>query len=166
MGKPVADEVVVPPFLQTGKGRPALVVADLRAMSEHSTTVHLIRLSTLNHQLSTRFARFDSSRLGSGEKGFAERKGRQAEATGAAEPIPLGRSIQPQPRPVTAREFHDEMLPQEDAKTAHFCSMKITEDVPKYAAEQGVSEQEALQKGMEEKSCEFVEKGSELYARS
>jgi phosphomethylpyrimidine synthase len=48
----------------------------------------------------------------------------------------------------------------------HFCSMKITEDVRKYAAEQGVSEQEALQKGMEEKSKEFVEKGGEVYSRS
>ncbi|MBX7157469.1 MAG: phosphomethylpyrimidine synthase ThiC [Verrucomicrobiae bacterium] len=76
--------------------------------------------------------------------------------------------------PVTAREFHDETLPQEGAKTAHFCSMcgphfcsmKITEDVRKYAAEQGVSEQEALQKGMEEKSKEFVKKGSEVYAKA
>ncbi|MBP7825620.1 MAG: phosphomethylpyrimidine synthase ThiC [Verrucomicrobia bacterium] len=76
--------------------------------------------------------------------------------------------------PVTAREFHDETLPQEGAKTAHFCSMcgphfcsmKITEDVRKYAAEQGVSEQEALQKGMEEKSREFQEKGAELYAKA
>jgi hypothetical protein len=62
--------------------------------------------------------------------------------------------------------------PQEGAKTAHFrsmcgphfCSMKITEDVRKYAAEQGVSEQEVLQKGMEEKSSEITAKGSELYA--
>jgi phosphomethylpyrimidine synthase len=76
--------------------------------------------------------------------------------------------------PVTACEFHDETLPQEGAKTAHFCSMcgphfcsmKITEDVRKYAAEQGVSEQEALQKGMEEKSKEFVSKGAELYAKA
>ena len=76
--------------------------------------------------------------------------------------------------PVTAREFHDETLPQEGAKTAHFCSMcgphfcsmKITEDVRKYAAEHGVSEQDALQKGMEDKSREFVEKGSELYAKA
>jgi phosphomethylpyrimidine synthase len=76
--------------------------------------------------------------------------------------------------PVTAREFHDETLPQEGAKTAHFCSMcgphfcsmKITEDVRKYAAEQKVSEQEALQKGMQEKSREFVEKGSELYSKA
>jgi phosphomethylpyrimidine synthase len=76
--------------------------------------------------------------------------------------------------PVTAREFHDETLPQEGAKTAHFCSMcgphfcsmKITEDVRKYAATQGVSEEEALQKGMEDKSKEFVEKGSEVYAKA
>ena len=48
----------------------------------------------------------------------------------------------------------------------HFCSMKITEDVRKYAAEQGIAEGEALKKGMEEKSREFVEKGSELYAKA
>ena len=76
--------------------------------------------------------------------------------------------------PETAREFHDETLPQEGAKTAHFCSMcgphfcsmKITEDVRKYAAEQAISEEEALKKGMEEKSKEFTEKGSELYAKA
>ena len=76
--------------------------------------------------------------------------------------------------PITAREFHDETLPQEGAKTAHFCSMcgphfcsmKITEDVRKYAAEQKISEQEALNKGMEEKSREFVEKGAEVYAKA
>jgi len=76
--------------------------------------------------------------------------------------------------PVTAREFHDETLPQEGAKTAHFCSMcgphfcsmKITEDVRKYAEEQKISEAEALQKGMEEKSKEFAEKGNELYAKA
>jgi phosphomethylpyrimidine synthase len=75
--------------------------------------------------------------------------------------------------PVTAREFHDETLPQEGAKTAHFCSMcgphfcsmKITEDVRKYAAEQGIAEEEALKKGMEAKSKEFVESGAEVYAR-
>jgi phosphomethylpyrimidine synthase len=73
--------------------------------------------------------------------------------------------------PVTAREFHDETLPQEGAKSAHFCSMcgphfcsmKITEDVRKYAAEQAISEEEALQRGMEEKSKEFVESGAEVY---
>jgi phosphomethylpyrimidine synthase len=76
--------------------------------------------------------------------------------------------------PVTAREFHDATLPQEGAKSAHFCSMcgphfcsmKITEDVRKYAAEQGVSEEEALKRGMEEKSKEFVEKGAEVYAKA
>ena len=76
--------------------------------------------------------------------------------------------------PETAREFHDETLPQDGAKTAHFCSMcgphfcsmKITEDVRKYAAEQGIAEEEALKKGMEEKSKEFVEKGAEVYAKA
>jgi phosphomethylpyrimidine synthase len=75
--------------------------------------------------------------------------------------------------PMTAREFHDETLPQDGAKTAHFCSMcgphfcsmKITEDVRKYAAEQGIAEEEALKKGMEAKSKEFVEKGAEVYAK-
>ncbi len=76
--------------------------------------------------------------------------------------------------PVTAREFHDETLPQEGAKTAHFCSMcgphfcsmKITEDVRKYAAELGIAEEEALTKGLEEKSKEFVERGAEVYAKA
>jgi phosphomethylpyrimidine synthase len=74
--------------------------------------------------------------------------------------------------PVTARAFHDETLPQEGAKTAHFCSMcgphfcsmKITEDVRKYAEDQGVSETEALEKGLAAKAKEFVEKGAEIYA--
>ena len=73
--------------------------------------------------------------------------------------------------PVTAREYHDETLPQEGAKTAHFCSMcgphfcsmKITEDVRRYAAEKGIGEQEALQEGMAEKSQEFLESGSKVY---
>jgi phosphomethylpyrimidine synthase len=76
--------------------------------------------------------------------------------------------------PVTAREFHDETLPQEGAKTAHFCSMcgphfcsmKITEDVRKFAAEQGVNEEQAIQTGMKQKSREFAEKGGELYAKA
>ena len=46
------------------------------------------------------------------------------------------------------------------------CSMRITEDVRKHAAEHGVSEEEAVRKGMEEKSREFVEKGAELYAKA
>jgi phosphomethylpyrimidine synthase len=73
--------------------------------------------------------------------------------------------------PETAREFHDETLPQEGAKTAHFCSMcgphfcsmKITEDVRKYAAEQGLAESEALESGMQEKRKEFLERGAEVY---
>ena len=76
--------------------------------------------------------------------------------------------------PVTAREFHDETLPQEGAKTAHFCSMcgphfcsmKITEDVRKYAAEQGLAEETALRQGLEAKAKEFVEKGAEVYAKA
>ena len=73
--------------------------------------------------------------------------------------------------PEKARSFHDETLPAEGAKHAHFCSMcgpnfcsmKITEDVRKYAAELGVSDEEALAKGMAEKSEEFKEQGSEVY---
>ena len=76
--------------------------------------------------------------------------------------------------PETAREFHDETLPQEGAKSAHFCSMcgphfcsmKITEDVRKYAAEQGVEAREALERGLAEKSLEFVEKGAEVYSKT
>jgi phosphomethylpyrimidine synthase len=76
--------------------------------------------------------------------------------------------------PETAREFHDETLPQEGAKTAHFCSMcgphfcsmKITEDVRKYAAEQGVKDEEALKRGMEEKAREFKGAGAEVYAKA
>jgi len=75
--------------------------------------------------------------------------------------------------PEKAKEFHDETLPQEGAKQAHFCSMcgphfcsmKISQDVRDYAAEQGVSEQEALTKGMQEKAIEFVKKGSEVYQK-
>ncbi|HEY1583290.1 MAG TPA: phosphomethylpyrimidine synthase ThiC [Chthoniobacterales bacterium] len=76
--------------------------------------------------------------------------------------------------PETAREFHDETLPQEGAKTAHFCSMcgphfcsmKITEDVRKYAAEQQLSEDDALQAGMEQKAKEFAEAGAEIYSKA
>jgi phosphomethylpyrimidine synthase len=47
----------------------------------------------------------------------------------------------------------------------HFCSMKITEDVRKFAAEEGVSEAEALEEGMKRKAKEFVEKGAEVYTQ-
>ena len=75
--------------------------------------------------------------------------------------------------PEKAKEFHDETLPQEGAKQAHFCSMcgphfcsmKISQDVRDYANKKGVSEQDALQKGMEEKSIEFVKKGSKVYQK-
>ncbi|MEI7917048.1 MAG: phosphomethylpyrimidine synthase ThiC [Methylophilaceae bacterium] len=73
--------------------------------------------------------------------------------------------------PEKAKEFHDETLPQEGAKQAHFCSMcgphfcsmKITQDVRDYAEKLGLDEQEALNKGMQEKAIEFVKKGSEVY---
>jgi phosphomethylpyrimidine synthase len=73
--------------------------------------------------------------------------------------------------PERAQEYHDETLPQESAKTAHFCSMcgpnfcsmRITDDIRKFAEAQGVDEQAALAKGMEEKSREFREQGGELY---
>ena len=76
--------------------------------------------------------------------------------------------------PETAREFHDETLPAEGAKTAHFCSMcgphfcsmRITEDVRKYAAEQGMGEEAALEKGLKEKATEFKEAGAEIYAKA
>jgi phosphomethylpyrimidine synthase len=47
----------------------------------------------------------------------------------------------------------------------HFCAMKITEEVRQYAASQGVPEEKALERGMAEKSKEFLEKGAEIYAR-
>ena len=76
--------------------------------------------------------------------------------------------------PETARQYHDATLPQEGAKTAHFCSMcgphfcamKITEDVRQYAAQQGLAAEEALAKGLEAKAKEFVEKGAEVYTKA
>ena len=50
-------------------------------------------------------------------------------------------------------------------RSPHCCPMKIAEDVRKYAAEQGIAEEETLKKEMEEKSREFTEKGAELYAK-
>jgi phosphomethylpyrimidine synthase len=76
--------------------------------------------------------------------------------------------------PETAREFHDETLPQDAAKVAHFCSMcgphfcsmKITQDVRDYAATHGIGdERQALNEGMAEKGREFVEKGSKIYLK-
>ncbi len=76
--------------------------------------------------------------------------------------------------PDKAKQFHDETLPQDGAKLAHFCSMcgphfcsmKITQDVRDYAASQGVSETEALRRGMSEKAAEFVATGSEIYQKA
>jgi phosphomethylpyrimidine synthase len=73
--------------------------------------------------------------------------------------------------PDTARAFHDETLPAAPAKTAHFCSMcgpkfcsmRISQDVRAYAAAHGVSEEEALTLGMQEKAVEFVAGGAQVY---
>ncbi|GAB1232651.1 phosphomethylpyrimidine synthase ThiC [Ferrigenium sp. UT5] len=76
--------------------------------------------------------------------------------------------------PDRAREFHDETLPKESAKIAHFCSMcgphfcsmKISQDVRDFAAKEGLDEQAALLKGMEVKSVEFVKQGAEVYHKA
>jgi phosphomethylpyrimidine synthase len=73
--------------------------------------------------------------------------------------------------PEVAREYHDETLPAEGAKLAHFCSMcgphfcsmKITQEVRQYAAENAIEEEKALAVGMAEKSKEFTATGSEIY---
>jgi phosphomethylpyrimidine synthase len=75
--------------------------------------------------------------------------------------------------PDKSREFHDETLPKDSAKVAHFCSMcgphfcsmKITQDVREYAEKQGISEIDALKKGMEVKAVEFVKSGAEIYRK-
>jgi phosphomethylpyrimidine synthase len=76
--------------------------------------------------------------------------------------------------PEVAREYHDETLPQEGAKLAHFCSMcgphfcsmKITQDVREYAAQKEIDEQSALSVGMKEKAEEFVAAGAEIYGKA
>ncbi len=73
--------------------------------------------------------------------------------------------------PEKARSFHDETLPKDSAKIAHFCSMcgphfcsmKISQDVREYAKEKGIKDEEALQQGMDEKSQQFLEEGAEVY---
>ena len=75
--------------------------------------------------------------------------------------------------PETALAFHDETLPMEGAKSAHFCSMcgphfcsmKITEDVRKYAAEHAIDENAAIEHGMKEKAAEFQHSGAEIYSK-
>ena len=76
--------------------------------------------------------------------------------------------------PDKAKAFHDETLPQEGAKLAHFCSMcgphfcsmKITQDVREYAQKHGLSEEQALKDGMQKKAVEFVQKGAEIYHKA
>ena len=75
--------------------------------------------------------------------------------------------------PDKAREFHDETLPKDSAKVAHFCSMcgphfcsmKITQEVRDYADKMGIDEKDALAKGMEVKAIEFVKNGAEIYRK-
>ncbi len=76
--------------------------------------------------------------------------------------------------PERAREYHDQTLPKESAKVAHFCSMcgphfcsmRITQDVRDYARAQGLSEEDALAQGLEQKSAEFLRQGRELYRKT
>ena len=76
--------------------------------------------------------------------------------------------------PDKAREFHDATMPKEAHKSAHFCSMcgpnfcsmKITQDVRDYAASLGVADDEAIQKGMQQKAVEFLKQGSEIYKKA
>ena len=76
--------------------------------------------------------------------------------------------------PDKAREFHDATMPKDAHKVAHFCSMcgpnfcsmKITQDVRDYAASLGVSDEEALKKGMEQKAVEFVKQGAQVYRKA
>jgi len=76
--------------------------------------------------------------------------------------------------PEKARQYHDETLPQEGAKLAHFCSMcgphfcsmKITQDVREYAASQSLADQDVLEKGMADKAREFVEAGAQIYRKA
>ncbi|WP_353152194.1 phosphomethylpyrimidine synthase ThiC [Pollutimonas bauzanensis] len=73
--------------------------------------------------------------------------------------------------PDTAKDFHDETLPKDSMKVAHFCSMcgphfcsmKITQDVREYARSKGLDNQNALQTGMQEKALEFMKNGGNIY---
>jgi phosphomethylpyrimidine synthase len=77
--------------------------------------------------------------------------------------------------PERAREFHDETMPQDSAKVAHFCSMcgphfcsmRITQDVREYARNKGIGDVErALEEGMADKAKEFNESGAEIYRKA
>jgi phosphomethylpyrimidine synthase len=66
--------------------------------------------------------------------------------------------------PDRAREYHDETLPKDSAKVAHFCSMKITQDVREYAAQNRFKDVNvAVEEGMKEKAAEFRRQGAEIY---
>ncbi len=75
--------------------------------------------------------------------------------------------------PETAEKYHDQTLPAEGAKAAHFCSMcgpnfcsmRITQDVRDYARKEGIKEEEALARGMNEKAEEFKTRGLEIYSQ-
>ena len=75
--------------------------------------------------------------------------------------------------PARAREYHDETLPKDSAKVAHFCSMcgphfcsmKISQDVRDYAAKKGIDTNDALAEGMADKATEFKSKGAEIYKK-
>src|SRR5439155_13181378 len=118
------------------------------------------------------FARFERSRRESSDIDWRSRSARR------------GRSLQVQASqfrwedqfnlsldPETARSFHDETLPMEGAKSAHFCSMcgphfcsmKITEVVRKYAAENAIDESRSIEHGMRQKVEELQHSGSEIY---
>ena len=116
-------------------------------------------------------ARFEWSR---GDASDIDGRPERAKAAGADESILLEDQFNLSLDPETAREFHDETLPAEGAKSAHFgsmcgphfCSMKITEDVRKYAAENGMSEDAALKEGLKKKATEFNEAGAEVCAKA
>lgn len=91
-------------------------------------------------------------------------------------PSQIRRQANPKGKPAVRRQVY-QTLPQEGAKSAnpalrdsmcgpHFCCMKITEDVRKYAAENGLTEDDALKAGMDEKSREFAESGAEVYTKA
>src|SRR5438876_9083419 len=118
------------------------------------------------------FARFERSRRESSDidwRSRSARRGRslQVQASQFRWEAQFNLSLDPE----TARSFHDETLPSEGAKLAHFCSMcgphfcsmRITEDVRRYAAEKGIDEAAALEQGLREKAEEFQHTGSEIY---
>ncbi len=120
------------------------------------------------------FARFERSRRESSDIDWRSRSARR------------GRSLQVQASQFrwedqfnlsldleTALAFHDETLPMEGAKSArfcsmcgpHFCSMKITEDVRRYAKENAIDKSTAIEHGLRQKAAEFQHSGAEIYSK-